>query len=98
MGDRDTVHNQQERVIVVLGRPCQQIFLTEIPELGILKDFHIRVERVATVMNGRANQLTNGVPRLLILKVRADHQRIVSYWGVASCSKVALRERRELPS
>src|SRR5579862_1054501 len=80
MGDRGTVHHQQERVSIVPGHPCQQVFTAEIPKPCIFKKIHIRVERVATFSNRRANQLTDRFPCLLILKVRADHQRMGSFW------------------
>jgi hypothetical protein len=58
--------------------PCQQILVTKIPKLGILKKFNVRVKGVTSFMNRRANQLADHVPSLWILKGRADDQGIDS--------------------
>ena len=44
--------------------PCQQILVTKIPKLGILKKFNVRVKGVTSFMNRRANQLAHYLARL----------------------------------
>jgi len=80
MGHSGTVRDNKERVIVVAGHTCQEIFLTTIPKSSVLKSLHQRVERITGHRNGRAYQPPDGLPDLLILKISADHERMRSFW------------------